>query len=58
MTHLIKKLNVLSDTSRIEDAIRFRLKLNEKNVFITKLLLFPYILIMGGGNLSIQKYHV
>lgn len=48
MTHLIKKLKVLSDTSRIEDAIRFRLKSNEKNVFITKLLLFPYILLWGG----------
>lgn len=58
MAHLIKKLKVLSEAARIEDAIRFRFKSNKKNVFITKLLLFPYIFIYGGGNLSIQKYYV
>lgn len=49
----IKKLKVLSNISRFEDYIRIGLNFN--NTFITNCLLFPYIFIIGGGEIDTFK---
>lgn len=46
MVSFIKKLKVLSNTSRVEDYIRMGLKI--KNIFVIDFLLFPFIFIGGG----------
>lgn len=52
MVSFIKKLKVLSNTSRVEDYIRMGLRI--KNIFVIDFLLFPFIFI-GGGKTTIIK---